>query len=418
MIKFSNILNYSLLILVGSHKAHSQDRDRSTHRYGDELRKGPGLVHNEIDETPFLTGAYDELKSNVKVYLTDPKEQDNYNLRHKSGTGSKSKSSKKSSKRKSTKYSRSPSTSNPKCDSSSDSKSKDLSDSSDLVRCSEDEHTVNNFTDDDILPATDDAPPPSLSNISPVTQPSPTPTSPTPPSPTPPSPTPPSPTAPTSDPPTNPVPSANGCPETAFINELHYANALADTTEFVEIAHTTGYSLEGHKLFFYGPSGAAYRQIEDLSTLTSTFSDAVGTGFSFTSYSVYLQTNELLNENAGVALIGPNNAVLDFISYGIEITATDGPATGSTSKLMGVVETGFTLRANSLQLAGTGFQAADFTWQAPQRSTPGFINTSQVIQCPTGRTTPIRVNNRTPISSRIYHLLHIDYQFNIENSGD
>ena len=198
---------------------------------------------------------------------------------------------------------------------------------------------------------------------------------------------------------------------TAFINEVHYQNFLADLSEFVEVAYTTSYNLAGHRLFFYNSAGASYKETDEiLATPLAITNEAAG--FIFTSLSVYQVTNEVINTNGGIALIGPNDVVVDFISYGIAITATSGPANGTTSTLMGVTEPANTGPANSLQLGGTGFQKADFTWQQPQRSTPGNLNTGQTILCPTGEATPVRVNTKRTADEIVTHLQGIDIEFN------
>ena len=170
-------------------------------------------------------------------------------------------------------------------------------------------------------------------------------------------------------------------------------------TEFVEIAHSDDYSLAGHILYFYdGLSGSVYKQTEDLSTLLLTISNQVaGTGFTFSSFPVYQPGNQLLDANAGIALIGPNNNVVDFVSYGQAITATSGPATGATSTLVGILEAANTPPNNSIQLAGSGFRKEDFTWQGPLGASPGNINGLQTISCPTTRDSEGILVSKQPI---------------------
>ncbi|MBU2502286.1 PKD domain-containing protein, partial [bacterium] len=52
---------------------------------------------------------------------------------------------------------------------------------------------------------------------------------------------------------------------------------------------------------------------------------------------------------------------------------------GLTAADVGVTEDGTTPVGYSLQLAGTGSQYGDFTWQAPQSDTPAAVNTGQVF---------------------------------------
>ena len=74
----------------------------------------------------------------------------------------------------------------------------------------------------------------------------------------------------------------------------------------------------------------------------------------------------------GVALVDDQGAVVEFISYEGSFTAISGPASGLTSTDVGVVESNSTTPVgDSLQLTGTGAQAADFTWQSPAPASRG-----------------------------------------------
>lgn len=190
------------------------------------------------------------------------------------------------------------------------------------------------------------------------------------------------------------------CPnDLAFINEIHYQNRLVDVTEFVEIASRTSYSLEGHKLVFYdGDSGRVYKT-EEIGGELDVSNDDPRIGFTFTAVSVFTIDNEVQNGPDAIALVDERNNVLDFISYGGTVTAIDGPAEGQTATLMGVVEDPNILPTNSLQLGGIGAQPADFGWQSSQLSTPGSINTGQVIECTLATSPPIKSPTAPPTES-------------------
>jgi len=193
------------------------------------------------------------------------------------------------------------------------------------------------------------------------------------------------------------------CPTTAFINEFHYANRFVDATEFVEIAHTPDFSLVGHYLAFYdGTSGTVYKQTNDLSTVLGVTNE--DSGFIFASFTVYEPLTPVLDENAGIALLSPENTVIDFISYGIQITATDGPAAGATSTLVGQVEDAQGSPANSLQLGGVGSLKGDFTWQPSGLATPGNPNTSQQIVCPEARSNAMAVEGKRTVDEVVKHV--------------
>ena len=70
------------------------------------------------------------------------------------------------------------------------------------------------------------------------------------------------------------------------------------------------------------------------------------------------------NGPSGLALVKGDDWVVEFISYEGVVVATDGPAKGCTSKLIGVEE-GATPEDESLQRVGTACEACDFEWIEP-----------------------------------------------------
>ena len=81
----------------------------------------------------------------------------------------------------------------------------------------------------------------------------------------------------------------------------------------------------------------------------------------------------------GLALVDSANEVVEFISYEGTFTAGNGPAAGMMSTNVGVFEPNFTPLGFSLQLAGTGAQRSDFTWQPAGPNTQDAPNTGQVF---------------------------------------
>ena len=173
-------------------------------------------------------------------------------------------------------------------------------------------------------------------------------------------------------------------------------------SESVEVAYVTGTSLTGYRLLFYdGADGSVYKTT-DLGTALSVSNDD-NSGFSFSTYQVFSFQSQVQNGPDAIALVNNFDEVLDFISYGGEVTATSGPAAGLTAKPMGVAEASNSGPQDTLQLSGTGFQASDFTWQPPQLATPASRNTGQVFLCPeiitrapTPDPTPAPTNVPTP----------------------
>jgi endonuclease I len=157
-----------------------------------------------------------------------------------------------------------------------------------------------------------------------------------------------------------------------WINEIHYNNDGADIGEFVEIAGPAGDSLTNWTVELYnGSGGASY----DTIPLTGTFPDQGGC-------MGVLSFNRAGIQNGapdGLALVDDTGTVLEFISYQGTFMATDGPANGMQSLDVGVAESASTPIGFSLQLAGTGSQRSDFTWQPEQAETPGSPNTGQTF---------------------------------------
>ena len=159
---------------------------------------------------------------------------------------------------------------------------------------------------------------------------------------------------------------------TIFINEIHYDNDGGDVGEFIEVAGEAGLDLTGYTLALYnGSNGTVYGTI----SLTGTIDDE-GTGFGAVSF----ERSGIQNGSPdGVALVDPDGNVLQFLSYEGTITATDGPASGSTSEDIGVAETTTTPIGQSLQLEGTGSESSSFSWAGPSAASPGSINANQTI---------------------------------------
>ena len=162
----------------------------------------------------------------------------------------------------------------------------------------------------------------------------------------------------------------------AWINELHYDNTGGDVGEFIEVAGVAGYDLSACQIFLYnGSNGTVYNTI----SLTGMIPNENG-GFGAVDFP--LPTNGLQNGSPdGLALVC-GGTVLEFLSYEGTITATNGPAVGSTSTDIGVSEGGGTAIGQSLQLTGCGTQA----WAGPLAESPGSLNADQIIGDPVATT--------------------------------
>lgn len=157
-----------------------------------------------------------------------------------------------------------------------------------------------------------------------------------------------------------------------WINELHYDNASADVAEGVEVAGTAGTDLGGYQLVFYNGNDSAPYATQALSGVLPDQGWGLGVAF-------FAVSGIQNGAPDGVALVDPNGAVLEFLSYEGVITAASGPAAGMTSVDIGVAEDGATPVGSSLQRQGTGDAASAFTWAGPLTATPGELNVGQTF---------------------------------------
>lgn len=166
-----------------------------------------------------------------------------------------------------------------------------------------------------------------------------------------------------------------------FINELHYDDADADSGEAVEVVATAGEDLTAYGLYFYnGGTGG-------LSTATSPNPQTIGAGNTINCGAdikiAVVSPNQIENgANDGIALIGPGNTVVQFLSYEGTLTANAGPANGQTSTDIGVSEPGTTPEATSLQLGGNATTYSGFNWNSSATSTFGACNNGQTFGTP------------------------------------
>ncbi len=134
------------------------------------------------------------------------------------------------------------------------------------------------------------------------------------------------------------------------LSELHYDNAGEDVGEGVEVAGPPGTALGGWRLVLYnGSNGRVYGEAELSGALPA-------------SGARWTDTPGLQNGSPdGVALVGPDGTVVEFLSYEGAFEASGGPAFGLRSTDVGAEETSDTPRGRSLQRTGSGWQLAPAT---------------------------------------------------------
>ncbi|MBA3487225.1 MAG: ribonuclease, partial [Lysobacter sp.] len=160
-----------------------------------------------------------------------------------------------------------------------------------------------------------------------------------------------------------------------FINEFHYDNDGTDTNEKVEVIAPAGTSMSGWKVALYNGSDGS--QYATLNLSGTTANQCGGHGTSVVS-AVGMQNGS----PDGLALIDPNGAVVQFLGYEGTFVASNGAAAGKTSTLVPPSETSTTPVGYSLQLSGSGSNAADFAWQSPRAHSFGACNAGQSFTAP------------------------------------
>ncbi len=157
-----------------------------------------------------------------------------------------------------------------------------------------------------------------------------------------------------------------------WINEFHYQDIGNPDSEFIELAGLAGVDLTDYYVALYnGTNGESYGAIVEFFGVI----DDEGTGYGAVSQTV----PDMQVGIDGMALFGPNNRLIQFLSYEGVFTATAGPAKGQLSTDVGVQELTNTPVGQSLQLTGTGNNYSNFTWQSPAADSPGTINAGQTI---------------------------------------
>ena len=155
-----------------------------------------------------------------------------------------------------------------------------------------------------------------------------------------------------------------------FINEIHYDNTGGDTGEAIEVAGPVGTDLAGCQLVLYnGSNGAPYNTF-NLSGVIAGPPD----GFGALSFAIASIQN---GSPDGVALVDATGTVLEFLSYEGEITATGGPANGTTSTDILATEPSTTAVGDSLQLTESGPTTAGTPWAGPLPNSFGALNAGQ-----------------------------------------
>ena len=119
-------------------------------------------------------------------------------------------------------------------------------------------------------------------------------------------------------------------------NEVHYDNVGTDTGEAIEIVGPAGFDVTGYSVVLYnGATGGFYSTRPLSGTLPATCG---ASGVLVLNYPVDGIQN---GSPDGMALFGPGNSFIEFLSYEGTFTATNGPGATRVSVDIGVAEASF-----------------------------------------------------------------------------
>ncbi len=155
------------------------------------------------------------------------------------------------------------------------------------------------------------------------------------------------------------------CPTDIRINEFHYDNVGTDEGEFIEVRigdpQPAAMDLSGYFIVLYNGSTPSAAVTYGSYTLDNAIVTSSG-GYSYYVFNIAIQNGS----NDGFALITPCG-IQEVLSYEGVFTASNGPASMSTSVDVLVEEGGSTAIGQSLQLLSSG-------WAGPIATTKGLAN--------------------------------------------
>ena len=133
------------------------------------------------------------------------------------------------------------------------------------------------------------------------------------------------------------------------LTEIHYDNTGADVGEAIEVEGPAGTDLTGWTVVLYNATGGVTYATDLLGgTIGNT---CTGRGVTVVNYGA----NGIQNGPAdGFALVDNNGHVIEFLSYEGTLTATNGPASGTTSVDIGASEDGTGPVGGSIERDATG----------------------------------------------------------------
>lgn len=154
-----------------------------------------------------------------------------------------------------------------------------------------------------------------------------------------------------------------------FINEINLAGPSTKRSKTIEIAAVSGTNLLGYRLVVYNIRLDRVKEDIPLTGIVTNEDNGWGTlSFSVSSLS--------LIRSIAVAFVGPDDHVVDFISYGEVFTPSKGVAYGQTSFDISKITESSTSKLTA-QKIGVGMEKEDFDWNLSDTSSYGSINDEQ-----------------------------------------
>ena len=173
----------------------------------------------------------------------------------------------------------------------------------------------------------------------------------------------------------SPQSASAAAPTSPYVSEIHYDNTGGDVDEFVEVTLPAGTSSEGLSIVLYNgnPSTAA-------TTYASLPLPSVTAPSDEPAVAVVAGPSGGIQNGApdGLALVD-GTEVRELLSYEGTLTASNGPAAGTTSTDIGVSETGTEAVGESLQRLYDA-DSDELVWEGPRAASKGEVNTA----APTG----------------------------------
>ena len=165
--------------------------------------------------------------------------------------------------------------------------------------------------------------------------------------------------------------------------------------EFIEVVYNSSLDVTGYQIIPYrGDALIPYSNVQVINLVDNVTNITVRGAYTFAVYS-HIRLRDAVGEGSartdGIVLFGPDNTLVEFLSYGAAgpfrirySNDTNGVAmsTHVVNATGGyILETKSTPDNYSIQRSGTGCDPSDFVWLESTNATPGRPNVGQSFNC-------------------------------------